>query len=118
MQPNKDHCRTARYRDEIPERVYERLLERFDVNEERGCWLYNWSRNNVGYGAMSWREHGQLYHLNAHVVMYRLAYLGGGPIPEGYHVHHQCHERACVNPTHLELNTAERHRDYHHRYAR
>lgn len=32
-----------------------------------------------------------------------------GPIPEGYHAHHLCHVKLCVNPTHLELLTVRDH---------
>lgn len=39
----------------------------------------------------------------AHKVAYAAAY---GPVPDGYHVDHACHVRACVNPAHLRLLTS------------
>jgi hypothetical protein len=39
----------------------------------------------------------QLY---AHRVEYERAY---GSIPDGYHVHHVCGTKACINPEHLQV---------------
>ena len=34
-------------------------------------------------------------------------------IPEGHEIHHECHNRACFNPGHLSLISAEDHRKEH-----
>jgi hypothetical protein len=36
-----------------------------------------------------------------------------GPIPDGSHVHHECHEPACVNPAHLVIMSASEHARLH-----
>jgi HNH endonuclease len=43
----------------------------------------------------------------AHRVAYQEAY---GPIPEGFHVHHDCGNKACVNPEHMRALAP---RDHH-----
>jgi hypothetical protein len=76
-----------------------RLLERIEVQAD-GCWINP-------YGAME--SKGQ------RVWPHRLAYERMvGPIPDGYHVHHLCHVKACVNPDHLATLTPEQHNRIHH----
>jgi hypothetical protein len=55
------------------------------------CWEWKGQRSPEGYG-----RQGILY---AHRVAYEREH---GPVPEGYVVHHTCHNRGCVNPAHLE----------------
>lgn len=71
---------------------------RFDPQwreDGRGCWVWQHSLNNGGYGS-AW-EGGRLY--PAHRWMYLRAC---GPIPDGHDIDHLCRNRACVNPDHLE----------------
>lgn len=35
------------------------------------------------------------------------------PIPPGWHVHHRCRSRACINPAHLEAMSASDHGRLH-----
>lgn len=38
------------------------------------------------------------------IMIHRLVYEENfGEIPEGFEVHHKCHNRACFNPEHLEI---------------
>lgn len=59
-----------------------------------GCQLWIARVTRKGYGDLWWD--GRQVH--AH----RLAYqLYAGPIPDGFHIHHTCEVRACINPDHL-----------------
>lgn len=58
-----------------------------------------------GYGAVSTRQRSGLL---AHRRVYEECF---GPIPEGMVIHHECRNRACVNPEHLLMCLAEEHPD-------
>lgn len=66
-----------------------------------GCW--EWLGGKTwGYG--TWTVGMQ--RLGVHRITYALLV---GPIPDGLDIHHSCHNRGCVNPSHLELLTKSQH---------
>jgi hypothetical protein len=71
------------------------IAERWIVDRETGCWIWQLSRIASGYGHM---RHNGRWAL-AHRVLYEEQ---KGPIPEGLTLDHLCRNRACVNPAHLE----------------
>jgi hypothetical protein len=75
--------------------------------DENGCWIWTSYINPVtGYGAFSTAG----WTFAAHRLSYEL-YVG--EIPSGFHLHHRCGNRACINPDHLELLTPGDHVRHH-----
>ena len=75
--------------------LYNRIYERFDINEQTDCWEWNSTRTNDGYPTISYRGKTVLVHRK----MYELRW---GDIPADYEVDHTCHNPPCICPNHLE----------------
>lgn len=80
------------------------------VNDETGCWEWTGAKNDGGYGIA---DVGGVA-LLAHRVFYSMY---AGPILPGHHVHHECRNRACVNPEHLEALSGDDHSRIHGKQA-
>lgn len=74
----------------------ERFTAKYEVRPD-GCW--QWTGTTGGstarYGYFTWNGRRGMAHRFAyeHFV---------GPIPEGLEIDHQCQNKLCVNPSHLE----------------
>ncbi len=71
--------------------IRERFDRRWALDTESGCWLWQASLSESGYGRI---DRGY-----AHRVGYEL-YVG--PVPDGLVLDHLCCVKQCVNPAHLE----------------
>lgn len=67
------------------------------VENHEGCWVWT-ARTSGGYGSV--------YLSGDDTLVHRMSYEAFvGPIPEGLHIRHRCHNRRCCNPLHLEPGT-------------
>lgn len=70
----------------------------YEIDPISGCWMWLLSTSTSGYAVRGSQR------------MHRTFYVAAnGPIPPGYHVHHTCEERSCVNPSHLEALSPSAH---------
>ena len=76
--------------------ITDKFMNQIEVTDE--CWNWKGGKYPLGYGYFS--MNGKT--IRAHRLSYELF---KGEIPEKLHVHHQCHNRGCVNPEHLEAVT-------------
>lgn len=76
-----------------------RLAEKIVVDPDTGCWVWQASLKDSGYGLVKWEGRTQTIHR----VVYQLLV---GPIPDGLDLDHVyergCRSRACCNPEHLD----------------
>jgi hypothetical protein len=72
-----------------------RFFARVSGKDEVGCWLWDGTRNNRGYG---------MFRLNGkYVLVHRWSYeFFRTEIPAGLVIDHLCRNTLCVNPWHLE----------------
>jgi hypothetical protein len=72
-----------------------------------GCWIWLGTFTSRGYPSRGTKAGSYLVHRR----VYEQAI---GEIPAGHQVHHRCEEPRCVNPEHLETQTAKEHARLHH----
>lgn len=79
----------------------------YDVDPS-GCWIWKLAVSDRGYPLVKVSRSTQA----AHRIAYEQAH---GSIPDGWHVHHDCHNRRCVNREHLTALAPRAHADLHRR---
>ncbi len=77
----------------------DRFREKYVVDPDSGCWIWQAFLNRKGYGEF---YDGQTGMVRAHRWSYEHFV---GPIPDGLYIDHLCRVPRCVNPAHLECVT-------------
>lgn len=84
---------------------------RFAKIPTTACWVcVSHKANQDGYLRKRWGTPPNSEIEMFHRFIYR-AHHGLDVIPEGYEIHHTCHNRGCCNPDHLELIARDEHLD-------
>lgn len=84
---------------ELPKVRPDKLLQ-YSI-DKNGCWVWAGAVDKSGYPRWS---NGQK--VKAHRASYE---RHKGPIPAGYHIHHECRNRLCINPAHLTALSQDEH---------
>lgn len=78
-----------------------RFQDKVRVDEETGCWEWRGARKTARqYGSQpygNFKANGRVR--SAHRFIYETLV---GPVPSGLELDHQCRNRLCCNPDHLE----------------
>jgi hypothetical protein len=81
--------------DAMVERDRRHPLDRIEVPDLNGCWIWSGGLKLNGYGYLRVGKKGHLAHRWVYEELV-------GPIPNGLTIDHLCRVKACVNPDHLE----------------
>jgi hypothetical protein len=73
-----------------------RLLDKIEVQEGTGCWLWTGHKNSRGYGQIWFAGRAHWVHRVAYAVF-------KGNIAKRLTVDHICFNPACCNPDHLRV---------------
>src|SRR5215475_1275050 len=72
------------------------------VRQDNGCLLYIHSQQKNGYAFVSYD--------NKMMPVHRVVFLlSGKTIPPGFDIHHRCHNKLCIEITHLEAVSRRQH---------
>lgn len=84
--------------------VRERILAKILEDATAGCWNWQGYKDVCGYGRMGIGK-------RTSVLVHRAAWEAwGNPlILIGYELHHLCDNKACCNPSHLQMVTKQEH---------
>jgi hypothetical protein len=87
-------------REDVPDRVIERVLTRATRDAETGCLTSQYSVGSHGYAQVGWHDDDR----RTMVLVHRVAWVAQrGSIPEGMTVDHLCKNKRCLNVEHLRL---------------
>lgn len=78
---------------------------KIDKNGPNGCWVWTGTFSNIGYPFVGIRELETYKHKMATAHRIALRMKLGRAIAPGMNANHTCHNKACVNPDHLEEGT-------------
>lgn len=77
------------------------------------CWIWQSGiHHTTGYGIIS-RYYGGNAYKTAHRIVYESLMK---PLTSEQHLHHLCHRKLCVNPTHVEVLSVSEHQSLHGRF--
>ena len=88
--------------------IYDRMEGKIVPEPNSGCHIWMGKVTQSGYGAVRTGVKDNYYIV--HRALYE-KYVG--EIPDGFQIHHMCHERLCVNPNHLMVLSAADHTRLH-----
>ncbi len=85
------------------EEQYKRIIARWFIHKDSGCWVWEGARTPKGYGNFG----GQVKARGKWTVyVHRVSWEHhNGPVPKGLCVLHRCDNPPCFNPDHLFLGT-------------
>lgn len=84
--------------------IEQRFWSKVDIKDLFGCWEFQGSITEWGYGQI--KSNGKM--IKAHRFAWEFVF---GKIPKGMQINHKCNNRRCCNVSHLYLGTAQQNVD-------
>ena len=79
--------------------MFDHVYAKISPEPNTGCWIWDGSTADTGYGNIAIRVDGKQVTKLAHRLLYEIE---KGPIDKQLEIDHLCRNRWCVNPDHLE----------------